>query len=211
VIVAAVPWARHDSWFTRAFEDEAAWLAAHTSRSTVAELTRSSWRAVTGIVARVVAEARGGVDRLAGLRRIGIDEISYRKGQRYLIIVTDHDTGRVVWARPGRDQATVAAFFDDLGERAAAVTHVSCDGAAWMHDVVTERAPRAVICLDAFHVVAWAAKAVDAVRRRVTRSKSWPSRCPTRPVEPILVVRMEAWRDYPRPRRPRVDVGAVSR
>ena len=168
VIVAAVPWARHDSWFTRAFEDHAAWLAAHTSRSTVAELLRSSWRAITGIVTRVVAEARGGVDRLAGLRRIGIDEISYRTGQRYLIIVTDHDTGLVVWARPGRDQATIRAFFDDLGgERSAAVTHVSCDGAEWMHDVITERAPAAVICLDAFHVVAWASKAIDAVRRRI--------------------------------------------
>jgi transposase len=168
VIVAAVPWARHDSWFTAAFEDYAAWLAAHTSRSTVAELLRSSWRAVTGIVTRVVAEARGEVDRLAGLRRIGIDEISYRKGHRYLIIVTDHDTGRVVWARPGRDQATIDAFFDDLGERAAAVTHVSCDGAEWMHDVIAERAPQAIICLDAFHVVAWATKAIDAVRRRIT-------------------------------------------
>ena len=30
----------------------------------------------------------GAVDRLAGLRRIGIDEISYRKGQRYLLVVT---------------------------------------------------------------------------------------------------------------------------
>lgn len=168
VIVAAVPWARHDSWFTRAFEDQAAWLAGHTSRSTVAELLRSSWRAITGIVARVVAEARGESDRLAGLERIGIDEISYRKGQRYLIIVTDHDTGRVVWARPGHDQDTIGAFFDDLGDRAAALTHVSCDGAEWIHDVIAQRAPQAVICLDAFHVVAWATKAIDAVRRRIS-------------------------------------------
>lgn len=170
VVVAAVPWARHDSRFTIGFEDSAAWLAAHTSASTVAELLRSSWRAITGIVTRVVAEARGQTDRLAGLTRIGIDEVAYRKGHRYLLIVTCHTTGRVVWAQPGRDQDTVRAFFDALGpERAAALTHVSCDGAEWIHDVVTERAPKATICLDPFHAVQWATDAIDEVRRRITR------------------------------------------
>jgi len=87
VVVAAVPWARHDSAFTTAFEDHAAWLAAHAPASTVAELLRSSWRAVMGMVARVVAEAVARTDRLNGLRRIGIDEKSYRKGQRYLLVL----------------------------------------------------------------------------------------------------------------------------
>jgi transposase len=34
----------------------------------------------------------------------------------------------------------------------------------WIHDVVAERAPQAALCLDAFHVVAWATAALDAVR-----------------------------------------------
>ena len=51
-----------------------------------------------------------------GLRRIGIDEISHRKGQRYLSVVVDHDTGRLVWAGAGRDRKTIEAFFDELGE-----------------------------------------------------------------------------------------------
>ena len=108
----------------------------------------------------------GAVDRLAGLRRIGIDEISYRKGQRYLLVVTCHDTGRLVWAGKDRNAQTLRRFFDDLGaERAAALTHVSADGAEFIHNVVAERAPRAVLCLDPFHVVAWATKALDDVRR----------------------------------------------
>jgi transposase len=98
VIVAAVPWARHGSWFTTAFEDQAAWLTAHTAKSTVSVLMRTSWRSVTSMVARVVAEARAGVDRREGLRRIGIDDKSYKKGHQYLMVVVDHDTGRVVWA-----------------------------------------------------------------------------------------------------------------
>ena len=104
VVVASVPWARHDSAFTAAFEEQAAWLAAHTAASTVAVLMRSSWRAVTGMITRVVVEARGKSDRLAGVLRVAIDEKAYRKGHRYITVVTDLDTGRVVWAAQGRSK-----------------------------------------------------------------------------------------------------------
>ncbi len=92
---------------------------------------------------------------VTGLRRIGVDEISYRKGHRYLLCVVDHDTGRLVWADKRRDAATLRRFFDVLGEdRAALLTHISADGAEWIHTVAAERAPQALVCLDAFHVVA---------------------------------------------------------
>jgi transposase len=168
VVVAHVPWARPGARFTTAFEDTTAWLVAHAALSTVAILLRVAWRSVAAIVTRVVAERAERTDRLTGLRRIGIDEISYRKGQRYLLVVVDHDTGRLVWAGKDRTTATLHQFFDALGEkRSAQLTHVSADGAEWIHDVVRERAAQAVICLDAFHVVAWATTALDAVRRGV--------------------------------------------
>jgi transposase len=47
------------------------------------------------------------------------------------------------------------------------LTHVSADGADWIHDVVRERAPQALICLDAFHVVKWAGERLDELRRRL--------------------------------------------
>jgi transposase len=166
VVVAAVPWARPGARCTSGFEDTAAWLAANASASTVAELLRVTWRTVSSIVTRVVAGLAGGSDLLDGLRRIGIDEIAHRKGHRYVTVVVDHDTGRLVWAGPGRDTATLRRFFDALGEaRSAALTHVSADGAEWIHTVVAERAPQAIICLDPFHVVAWATKALEEVRR----------------------------------------------
>jgi len=93
VVVCAVPWARHGSRFTRAFEDQTAWLAVNTSKSAVAELMRVAWRAVGAICDRVCDDARREFDLLHGLHRIGIDEISHRKGQRYLTVVVDHDTG----------------------------------------------------------------------------------------------------------------------
>jgi transposase len=166
--VIAVPWARHNSRFTLPFEDTTAWLTARAPASAVAELLRIAWRSVTGIVERVVADAAEAVDRLAGLRRIGIDEVAYRKGHRYLLVVVDHDSGRLVWAGEGRHSDTVRAFFDALGtQRAQLLTHVSADAAEWIAAVVTERAPQAIRCLDPFHLVMWATDALDKVRRIV--------------------------------------------
>ena len=76
VVVCAVPWARHKSRFTRAFEDQVCWLAVNCSKSAVAQLMRVAWRSVGGICERVASEAQRELDLLAGLRRIGIDEIS---------------------------------------------------------------------------------------------------------------------------------------
>ena len=168
VVVVAAPWARHSSRFTRDFEDQVAWLAARSSGSAVAELMRISWRSVGAIVSRVAADARSRRDPLEALTRIGIDEISHRKGHRYLVVVVDHDTGRLVWASPGRDEATVGRFFDALGtERAAKLTHVSADAASWIAGVVGVRAPQAILCVDPFHVVSWVTDALDEVRREV--------------------------------------------
>jgi len=75
VVVCAVPWARHRSRFTRAFEAQAAWLAVNTSKSAVARLMRVAWRTVGQICERVAAEAQREVDLLAGLSRIGIETV----------------------------------------------------------------------------------------------------------------------------------------
>jgi transposase len=168
VVVAAVPWARHGAGHTRAFDDTAAWLAVHTSKQAVGELLRVAWATVGRIVTRVVADAEASRDRLAGLRRIGIDEISYKKGHRYLTVVVDQDAGRLVWAAPGHDATTLGRFFDALGQaRCQQLRLVSADAAPWIATVVAERCPQARLCLDPFHVVKWATDALDQVRREV--------------------------------------------
>jgi transposase len=165
--VARVPWARHDVGHTRDFDAMAAWLAVRTSKSAACQLLRVAWRTIGSIITRVNTDIEATVDRLEGLRRIGIDEISYKRGHRYLIVVVDHDTGRLVWAGPGRSQAALDVFFDELGEeRAAEITHVSADMADWIAKTVARRAPNAIRCADPFHVVAWAIEALDTERRR---------------------------------------------
>ena len=81
--------------------------------------------------------------------------------------MVDHTPAGWCGPREGRNQDTLGRFFDELGaERAKLLTHVSCDGAEWIHALVRASAPQALICLDGFHVVAWAMKALDKVRAR---------------------------------------------
>lgn len=168
VTVARLPWSRHGARQVRWFEDQVAWLAVHTSKTAVVALMRIAWRTVGAIVARVVAEGRAARDPFDGLRRIGIDEISYKRGHRYLMVVVDHDSGRLVWAAAGHDKATLAAFFDALGdERCAKIRLVSADALEWIGEMVRDRCRRATLCTDPFHVVKWATEALDAVRREV--------------------------------------------
>src|SRR5450755_1983484 len=171
VVVAAVPWARHGAAHTRFFDDQVAWLAAACSKTTITQLMRISWRTVGHIIARVSGEAEAATDRLAGLRRIGIDEISYKRGHKYLVIVVDHDSGLLIWAAPGREASTVHAFSGQLGaERCRLLTRLSADGADWISGPAAPRAPQAVLCADPFHVVSWATGALDEVRREVWRT-----------------------------------------
>jgi transposase len=166
--VAEVPWARHDVGFTRDFDDQVAWLAVHSSKKAITELMRIAWRTVGSIVERVSDDARARRDPLDGLKRIGIDEISYRRGHRYLTVVVDHDSGRLVWAAPGRTKAVVSSFFNELGRsRTLKIRLVSADAAHWIGDVVRSRCLNAKLTMDSFHVVQWATNALDVVRRQV--------------------------------------------
>ena len=165
--VAAVPWARHAAGHTYAFDEQVAWLATQCSKTAITQLMRIAWRTVGAIITRVWADVEAVHDRFANLSRIGIDEISYKRGQRYLTVVVDHDSGRLVWAAPGRERATLARFFDALGaDRCARISHVSADGADWISAVVADRCPNAVRCADPFHIVKWATEALDDVRRQ---------------------------------------------
>lgn len=169
VVAAWVPWARHDAGHTLVFDQKVAWLATRMSKTAVAYKLRIAWATVGEIIARVMADedAVAG-DRYANLRRIGIDEISYKRGYKYLTAIVNHDTRRVLWMKEGRSKTTLSAFFIELGpERCAQIELVSADGADWIFNAVREHCPDADICLDPFHVVAWGTKALDQVRRRV--------------------------------------------
>ena len=158
-----VPWARPRARHTRDFEDVACWLAQRADKTTVSRLLRCSWEGVDAIVGRVVTEMID-THRLDDLYRIGVDEISYRRGSRYVTIVADHDSGHVVWAGEGRGRRTIDAFYEELGpERTAQLEAVSMDMAPTYRSATERAAPQAWICFDPFHVIRYANGALDSV------------------------------------------------
>jgi transposase len=160
----AVPWARAGSRYTRDFENVVAWLAQQMAKTPIAGLLRIAWDTVGRIVARVTADHLD-ERRLEGLVAIGVDEIAYRRGQRYLTSVADHASGAIVWCRPGRNSATLAEFFDQLGPRKDSIRAVSIDMSGEYQRAIRDAVPDAQICFDPFHVCRLAARATDQVRR----------------------------------------------
>jgi transposase len=151
-----IPWARPGARFTRDFEDVVAYLAQRTDKTTITRLLRCSWEAVAAITVRVVATHLDDA-RLEDLYRIGIDEVSYRKGHRYLTVVADHDRdGAVVWAGEGMSSATLERFFDTLGpDRTAQLQAASMDLHGAYAKVTRARAPQARVCADPSTSSSW--------------------------------------------------------
>jgi transposase len=164
VHLEAVAWARAEAHHTRDFEDVVAWLAQQMAKTPITGLLRIGWDTVGRIVERVVADHLD-ERRLEELVAIGVDEISYRRGQRYLTTVVDHSKGAIVWCAPGRNAQTLQAFFDHLGERRHTIRAVSIDMSGGYEKAIRENCPEAEICFDPFHVVRLAQRAVDQVRR----------------------------------------------
>lgn len=165
VVTEYAPFARYHAQFTAHFEDTAAFLATRTDKSAIARFLRIDWDTVGRICERVAATELD-EDRLEDLVTIGVDEISWRKHHKYLTLVSDHATGKIVWGRAGKDTAALDRYFEELGpERAQRIEAVSMDMGAAFRKSVARNAPEAVICIDPFHVVKLVTDAFDTVRR----------------------------------------------
>jgi transposase len=176
VVNEQVPWGSAGGWFSSAFEETTAYLARVGDKTSVTKIMGIAWMTVGKIVERIVGE-RLDSSRLDGLSFIGIDEFSYRKRHRYITVIVDHVTGRVVWAEKGGSSETLAAFFREVGpERAGKIEVVTPDMAEGFIKAVKEYAPQAKIVFDWFHVQRLASDAVDQVRRGLVRIEEDPER-----------------------------------
>jgi hypothetical protein len=163
--------------------DSRGWRSGWTRRASPG-CCAAPGKAVDAIVTRVVADHIDDA-RLDHLYRIGVDEISYKRGRKFLTIVADHDTGNVVWVGKERSKAAFEDFFTALGpNRAAAIEAISLDGSSVYLPVTREQIPQARICLDPFHVIKWTNEVVESVYR---------AEAPTMPSGPGMPERRE-WR-----------------
>lgn len=171
VVVEEVPWASGKHQLTNAYMLFLAHWARKLSWKETAASFRTSWEKVCHAVEYVVAwglEHRS----LAGINAIGVDEIQYAKGHKYLTLVYQIDAGaaRLLWIGAERTVATFEQFFVMLGpERSTQIQFVCSDMWKPYLKVIREKCSQALHILDRFHVVAKMNEALDDVRAAEAR------------------------------------------
>jgi transposase len=167
VRLVAVPWARPRSGFTLLFEALVMAMVAEMPVASVAGLVGESdmrvWRIVHYYVDRAV-EAQS----LEGVRRVGIDETSSRRGHEYVSVFADLDERRAVFVVEGRDHETVQAFscFLEMHGGAPELVQEVCQDMSepFLKGTLTHL-PKAEITFDRYHIKSHLSQAVDEVRR----------------------------------------------
>ena len=165
VRVEQMPWVAGKRRFTTAFACFLASWARLLPWLVVARTFRCSWGTVAAAVDTVVEYGLANRD-LSGVRMIGIDEISRKKGHVYLTNVYDLESKILIWSGEGRTKDTLRKFFNFLGqEKAAQLKGVCCDMWKPYSEVIKECAPQAILVFDKFHIIRHLMDAVDQVRR----------------------------------------------
>jgi transposase len=161
--VALYTWAKRLSWKQTA-------QAFHTSWDCVARSVRMAvdW----GLAHRLVE----------GVKAIGVDEIAWKKGHKYLTLVyqIDSESRRLLWVGEGRTKETLQHFFNELGHACKKLEFVASDMWQPYLDVIAERASQALHILDRYHIMSHFSRAIDKVRAQEARELV------SRGLEPVL-------------------------
>jgi len=130
------------------------------------------WKTVKNID-KLFLEQEYGQPNYDGLRILAVDEISIRKGHRYLTVVLDYLTGRVVWIGKQRKARTLSRFFNQLtSAQRKALEAIAMDMWDPYIKAVQKKVPHVKIVFDLFHVVAQFSKVIDQVRNSEYRKAS---------------------------------------
>lgn len=171
VVVEEVPWSDGKHQSTKAHMLFLAHWARKLSWKETAEAFRTSWDRVCDAVEYVVAWGREH-RTLESIRAIGVDEIQYAKGHKYLTLVYQIDQGitRLLWVGKERTLESFQGFFTVIGERLASQIEFVCSD-MWQPylDVIRQKCSQALNILDRFHIVAKMNTALDEVRAGESR------------------------------------------
>lgn len=171
VRVEAIPWAKGKQHLTTTYAWFLARWAQHLSWTTVAQIFHTSWPHVYHSVAMAVTWGRAHQD-LSDVTAVGIDEIQWHRGHRYLTLVYQIDAGhrRLLWVGQDRTLKTLLRFFRWFGPaRSAALRYVCSDMWRPYLQVVAKKAGLALHILDRFHIMAHMNKAIDEIRAKEAR------------------------------------------
>jgi transposase len=166
VKVERVPWSEGKSPLTTSYR----WFLSSWAKllpwQQVATAFHTSWQTVYRAVASAV-EWGLSHRNLEGIEAIGVDEVQWRKGHRYLTLVyqIDGQCRRLLHIAPERTVRSLLSFFRMLGPaRSALLKYVCSDMWKPYLKVIAKKASQAVHVLDRFHIMAKMNKAIDEVR-----------------------------------------------
>ena len=192
-----IPWQDGDSHYLACFNNEVAYVATVAPKTVVAEYFGINWRTVGNCIAAVHGRLEPDVTvRLRGVKRICVDETSYKKGHKYITVVYDMDRNRVIWIHEGRSEEVFSLFCEELTEEERnAMEIVAGDGAQWIDACKNKYFPNATRCVDFFHVVGWINDALDRVRIDATRAAEEELENQTQEYQQELKKVREEWKE----------------
>ena len=150
-----IPWADGRSRFTKGFNNEVSYLSLSTAKTIIARLFNIDWRTVGNIIKATHDRLEPDIkERLKDLRKICVDETSYRIGHSYITVVYDMERNKVVWLHPGHGQKVFEKFLSELDERERDMIEVvAADGARWVDKCISKYLRNAQRCLDPWHII----------------------------------------------------------
>lgn len=136
--------------------------------SEVAALAHLGWDTVKEIVKADLKRRYASIP-LRGVKRLAIDEIHLGRKAKFLTLVIDLDTGRILWVAKGRGKDALRKFWRRLRLSKARVEAVACDMSAAYWSAILEHLPEAAIVFDHFHIIKLANEKIDDLRRALQR------------------------------------------
>ena len=171
--VVEAPWARKNSRFTLLFEGYAMLILADMPIAKASRVLRCGEKPLTKIlrywVRKGVAE-----DDLSTVRKVAIDETSFKRGQSYVTVVADADARRVIDVEDGRSEQQVIDFsykLEEKGGECEKIEFASSDLSSAYRSGIEFCFPNAKHTVDKFHVKKLMLDALDEVRRSEQKSK----------------------------------------
>ncbi len=171
ILVEYMPWAIGKRPLTKAYGWFLAGWAKRLCWKETAEVFSASWECVFRSVEMAVDWGRAHQD-LSNIKSIGIDEIAWKKGHKYLTLVYQIDgyRKRLLWIGENRRTRTLLRFFRWFGnENNENLKYICSDMWKPYLKVIAKKASQAIHVLDRFHILTHFSKALDEVRAGETK------------------------------------------
>ena len=153
-IMEDIPWADPYSRVTYRLELLILRLSQKMTQKAVSELFKLPTSTLSDLLHRIIRRERQG-HKIRGLTVIGVDEISYAKGRKFITLVYDMERSCVVWIGKGKGKQTLDSFFtNELSPyQRDKIRLACCDMAAGYISSIKEHCKNVTLVLDKFHII----------------------------------------------------------